>query len=409
MIKRKMKLNELCTFITDGAHHSPPSVDDGKPIASVKDMMDYDIDLNSCRNISDVDFNALVKGNCQPKIGDVLIAKDGSYLKKIFVVEKAPKYVVLSSIGIFRPDVNLIHPYYLNYYFHLDSFRKYVENGYVSGTALKRIVLNAFKRIEIEVPSLQEQERIISKIKPFDDKIRNNEELILNLRTYIKLLFHKWFYEYKVSDKDKPNHSGELPKGWGFVPLDEVIETIIDHRGKTPNKLGSQWSESENGIIALSAKIVKGGELINLEKANRVDISLYNKWMSEKLKDGDILMTSEAPLGEFYFIFLETEYCLSQRLFAIRGNEKVISSIYLYHELSEPRGLKKIKGRQSGSTVFGIRQEELRRVEVLLPPIKIQKEFEKIALPIFEKIRRCEIENRELRSLRDLRIMQLIS
>lgn len=124
LVLRKEKLQDVCTLITDGSHYSPPTVDDGKPIASVKDMLEYDIDLESCRRISDDEYKALVKSNCRPQINDVLIAKDGSYLKKVFVVEKEPEYVVLSSIGIFRPNTELINPYYLMYYFHLASFRR---------------------------------------------------------------------------------------------------------------------------------------------------------------------------------------------------------------------------------------------------------------------------------------------
>ena len=80
----------------------------------------------------------------------------------------------------------------------------------------------------------------------------------------------------------------------------------------TPTKLGSEWSNE--GIIALSAKSVKNHELVNLDIANHVDNDLYNRWMPQKLQSQDILMTSEAPLGEFYYLADFSTYCLSQRL-----------------------------------------------------------------------------------------------
>ncbi|MBK9563657.1 MAG: hypothetical protein IPO37_00170 [Saprospiraceae bacterium] len=65
--------------------------------------------------------------------------------------------------------------------------------------------------------------------------------------------------------------------------------------GKTPLKLGGDWSQDKQGVIALSAKHVKDGKLIKLEDANVVTFEMFEKWMPNKLEDGDILMTSEAP------------------------------------------------------------------------------------------------------------------
>lgn len=109
---------------------------------------------------------------------------------------------------------------------------------------------------------------------------------------------------------------GTYPIDWTLSTLGEVLDTIIDRRGLTPTKLGSEWSNE--GIIALSAKSVKNHELVNLDIANHVNNDLYNRWMPQKLQSQDILMTSEAPLGEFYYLADFSTYCLSQRLFAMR-------------------------------------------------------------------------------------------
>ena len=108
----------------------------------------------------------------------------------------------------------------------------------------------------------------------------------------------------------------KLPKGWEVNKLNDVIVDIIDYRGKTPKKLGGSWSES--GIIALSAMNIKQGQLVKLEKAKFVNDELYRKWMKSEVAKGDILMTSEAPLGETYLVPDNRKICLSQRLFCIR-------------------------------------------------------------------------------------------
>ena len=185
---------------------------------------------------------------------------------------------------------------------------------------------------------------------------------------------------------------------WNHFALGEITELVIDYRGKTPKKLGGDWVE--DGIKALSAKIVKGGRFINLEQANQVSEEMFEKWMPDKLQDGDILMTSEAPLGEFYFMYMDTHYCLSQRLFAIRANKEIVAPSYLYYELSDGHGFSQIIGKRSGSTVAGIRQEELRKVNILIPDIKIQRRFEEYVLPLIKQKRNGEMENLKLIELR---------
>ncbi len=73
-----LTLGDVCEKITDGAHNNPKSVVDGKPMASVKDLTRFGIDLSEARLISEEYFDKLVKQGCQPEVGDILIAKDGN-------------------------------------------------------------------------------------------------------------------------------------------------------------------------------------------------------------------------------------------------------------------------------------------------------------------------------------------
>ncbi|MFZ3382891.1 MAG: restriction endonuclease subunit S, partial [Candidatus Methanoperedens sp.] len=109
------KLEEVCLRITDGSHWSPKTVDDGYPMASVKDMNQWGFDISQCRKIAKEDYEELIRNDCKPLKGDVLIAKDGSYLKHIFVTEKELELVILSSIAIIRPN-NQILPHVLSLY-----------------------------------------------------------------------------------------------------------------------------------------------------------------------------------------------------------------------------------------------------------------------------------------------------
>ena len=145
-------IGELCSTVTDGSHFSPPFIEGGKPMASVKDMHTHGFDLTSVKTISDADFEILKKGDCQPLTNDVLIAKDGSYLKHVFVWGGDYEIVILSSIAILRPDLSEIKPHFFTQVLRQPS-TKSMMSGYVSGSALPRIILKDFKKMKLLIPT----------------------------------------------------------------------------------------------------------------------------------------------------------------------------------------------------------------------------------------------------------------
>jgi type I restriction enzyme S subunit len=341
-----IKLNQLCSKITDGSHYSPKGIDSGIPMLSVKDMEDNRFSYADCKYISNEDYLDLIKSDCKPLLNDVLIAKDGSYLKHVFVIRNETEQAVLSSIGILRPNLKKIVPEYLKYYLQTKSVKETVAKKYVSGSALPRIILKNFGEIDVIYKDITTQHKIASVLSALDSKIELNNRINAELETMAKTLYDYWFVQFDFPDENgKPYKTSggmmvwneelkrEIPEGWEVEILENVVDKIIDNRGKTPLKLGGDWSNDKNGVIALSAKHVKNGKLLKLQDANVVTHEMFEKWMPNKLQEGDILMTSEAPCGEFYLILNDTNYCLSQRLFAIRANKNKVLPNYLYFEL----------------------------------------------------------------------------
>ena len=179
-------LEEVCTRITDGAHQSPPSVNEGYPMASVKDMHDWGISVESCRRISAEDYEDLVRNNCKPLKGDVLVAKDGSYLKHTFVVGEEQDLVILSSIAMLRPNP-VIRPNYLSFTLR-EPTTKARMSGFVSGVAIPRIVLKDFRKFQVLVPPSKVQVAWARHVDPKVEMCRKLISQIENLRRTRDLL-----------------------------------------------------------------------------------------------------------------------------------------------------------------------------------------------------------------------------
>jgi len=313
-----------------------------------------------------------------------------------------------------------LHNEYL--YYWLKTKVKYIDS-LGTGTTFKEVSKGVIENLSIEIPKdIKDQQKIASVLSSLDSKIELNNRINAELEAMAKTLYDYWFVQFDFPDKNgKPYKTSdgkmvwneelkrEIPEGWEVEILNNNVSCILDHRGKTPLKLGGDWVNKGEGVIALSAKHVKDGKLVKLEDANIVSYDMYERWMPEKLKEGDILMTSEAPLGEFYFILNDTNYCMSQRLFAIRADKSKILSTFLYYELSKGNGYSQIIGKASGSTVFGIRQDELRKVNILKPKLDLQITFDEKIKPMLLRIRNNEFQNQRLTELRDWLLPMLMN
>ncbi len=95
--------------------------------------------------------------------------------------------------------------------------------------------------------------------------------------------------------------------------------------------------------------------------------------MKEPLKAGDVLLTSEAPTGEVAFLAEDKDWCLGQRIFGLRGKPDLLDGRYLFYSLRGGEIRHQLMSRTTGTTVSGIRQSELVKIELDLPPIAEQE------------------------------------
>lgn len=301
-------------------------------------------------------------------------------------------------------DEKQLIPEYLMLWFSRPEFDRYAR--FKSHGSVREVMdWDEMCKVELPVPPYEKQKEIVDGYKAITERIALKQKINDNLRASASIMFFNKIRYVQCSECCQETEIGTYPIDWTLFTLGDVLDTIIDRRGLTPTKLGSEWSNE--GIIALSAKSVKNHELVNLDIANHVDNDLYNRWMPQKLQSQDILMTSEAPLGEFYYLADFSTYCLSQRLFAMRANKTIIEPTVLYFQLTDSIGKHQIDIRKTGTTVTGIRQSELIQVPIIVPPMNIQKEFARFCNPIMITIEKNADEIRQLFKLQEMLLSRL--
>jgi type I restriction enzyme S subunit len=165
---------------------------------------------------------------------------------------------------------------------------------------------------------------------------------------------------------------------WKEYTLEDVIEKFIDYRGKTPQKTTA-------GIPLITAKVVKGGKINTPDEY--IDLKDYDRWMRRGLPhNGDVVMTTEAPLGEVAQLEFKNKIALAQRIITMRGKKGVLYNTFLKYMLQSPLVKHRIYSRSSGTTVIGIKSSELKKVEIPIPPVSVQKRIASVLRNLDDKI-----------------------
>ena len=180
---------------------------------------------------------------------------------------------------------------------------------------------------------------------------------------------------------------------WKEYTVADVISTVIDYRGKTPKKLGGDWSDS--GYRALSAKNIKTGKIVQPDSIRYVSEDMYRCWMKEEIQKEDILITSEAPFGQIYYWDSDEKIVLSQRLFAVRINQQFYPK-YIYFYMTSSFFQTELDGRATGTTVVGLRQPELLKCKIFAPDYQEQKRIADTLWCLEQKINNNEAINNNL-------------
>jgi type I restriction enzyme, S subunit len=299
---------------------------------------------------------------------------------------------------------------------------------YVSGSSQPLLTQTALKLLEIPWPSRETRHMIANNGRQIDQLLLMNKNIMNISQEIISALFRSWFIDFdpiKAKAEGKfPNgmdeetaalfpaffedsELGPIPSGWRILTLDEILDTIIDHRGLTPKKLGGDWAEE--GYPAISAMNIKNGKIVKRQNIEYISEELYRKWMKVELKSGDILLTSEAPLGEIYYLFDEEKMVTSQRVFGIRSNPNLMPSIFLRYYLDSHFGQYELHARASGSTVSGIRQSELRKIKIITPPLEIMNYFSNKVKPLIANQYNCDNQIISLGQTLDALLPRLMS
>lgn len=284
----------------------------------------------------------------------ILYGKLRPYLNKVALPEK--NGVCSTDILPIRLKDSLIDRHFLAYLMRSEYFTQ-IATTRSSGANLPRISPEQLEKIRIPLPPREFQKKFSLALQKIESALEKRREAIRLLDDFLKSTFISMF--------------GALLRLKSNITISYVAEDIIDYRGRTPPLC-------EEGIPHVTARQIKNGQ-INWEGTPYVTEATYAKYMTRGLPQvGDVLFTTEAPLGETAIVDVDRKFSLAQRIILIRPRKEKVNSIFLNYLLGLDLFRSNLLKFATGSTVKGISSANFQKVRLPLPKMEIQDRFSKI-------------------------------
>lgn len=407
-------LGDVCEKITDGAHNSPPSVSSGMPMASVKDLTPFGLDLSNARHISRNDYDFLVKQGCKPFVDDVLIAKDGnSALDTVCVVRHDMDVVLLSSVAILRPDKRQIAPEFLKYYFLTKKNIDYLKSNFISGAAIPRVVLKDFKRAEIHLPPIKHQIEITEILGALDDKIELNRQMNETLEATARLFFKDWFVDFgptRAKAEGLPPYLA--PELWALFPdaLDDDDKPVGWREGSladlarlNPEVWGSKKSPASIEYVDLAN--TKWGEIEQTQSFTWEEAPSRARRI---LHPGDTIVGTVRP-GNGSFALIGANRLTGSTGFAVLRPKYPEYREVLYIAATLPETIETLSHLADGAAYPAVRPEIVASHPIIVPDKYCLQAFSAQTTALIDLVLANREESHTLSQTRDLLLPKLMS
>ena len=227
--------------------------------------------------------------------------------------------------------------------------------------------------IKIPCPPNNQQEKIAYfldyKTAQIDRLIEKKQELIERLQEERITIITQAVTQGLTSDINFKDSGvewlGKIPRHWQCAGFTKFISSQVDYRGKTPEKV-------QEGVFLVTAKNIKDGT-INYELSKEyVRDDQYAEIMSRGRPEiGDLLFTTEAPLGEVANID-RTDIALAQRVIKFRGEVAQLDNYFARYWFMSSPFQDHLKSLATGSTALGIKASKLFELRIALPPLEEQ-------------------------------------
>jgi type I restriction enzyme, S subunit len=342
----------------------------------------------------------------QAKTGQFIISRiDARHGASGLIPDELDGAVVTNDFPLFDVAKDRLDVAFLDWMSRTASFVELCKRASEGTTNRVRLSEERFKALNIPLPPLDEQRRIVARIEELAAMVGEVHRLrataIKEVGTHwpatLKLAFDgqlvspvpfkasgqellKQSAKFHINYQETKNNNAHphkpqilnsgpyaLPTGWCWTTMGSVLTHMVDCVNDTPN-----FSEVDTGLLGLKTTNIRPYRL-DLQRRWYMAPEDFVSWnRRQSPQAGDIVLTREAPVGNVCMVPDGISVCLTQRLMLLRAEDHVIQSRYLLHFLNSPCFTNQIATSGRGQTHQHIRVGDAPYFLLPLPPMEQQ-------------------------------------
>lgn len=369
-------------------------VDSGVPVLNGSNLDGFTLKEESFRYVTEEKADSLKRANA--KKGDIVITHRGTLGQIVYIPQNAKyeRYVISQSQFRIRCNEHVL-PEYLVFYFHTRvGQHKILSNASQVGVPALARPSTTFQQIEVELPDIEVQKKIVSILQSFNDKIELNNKINANLQQQAQAIFKSWFVDFELFQDGEfvESELGPIPKGWSVGRLADICTYGKD-------KIAVSELTPENYFSTENMLANKGGYTSAA--------SLPNVLQTARCVPGDTLVSNIRPY------FKKIVYCMmnagcSTDVLCLRPKHSKYNT-YLYNLGYSDAFFDYMVSGSKGTKMPRGDKQQIMSYPVILPPDEVIAQFHEFADAVLKKIWVALEESKKLTVLRDGLLQKLMS
>lgn len=365
--------------------HESDYVKQGTPIVTVEHLGEIGFTTQNLPFVSQKDTERLSRFLL--KEGDIVFSRVGSIDRCVYVKKEQEGWLFSGRCLRVRCDEDKVNSRFLSYYFKLADFKKMMLNISV-GATMPSLNTSLMDDIPLSIPERAEQDKIAALLDKIDAKIENNNSINEELRETVKTIYDYWFLQYEFPNEEgKPYKSSGGKMVWNEELKKEIPES---------------W---EKGTFSDLFEIGNGKDHKHLHEGT---IPVYGS--------GGIMRYCDTPIFEGESVLIPRKGTLNNLIY-VNGAFWTVdtmfyskmkidhAAIYAYYSLKRFD----FEILNTGTGVPSMTSTIIYGLKTVIPNKHILAAFDKVVQPLYQRIKKNDIENMELSSLKDFLLPLLMN
>ncbi|MNP99716.1 Type-1 restriction enzyme EcoKI specificity protein [compost metagenome] len=366
-----INLNKIIIELESGSREKGGSINSGVLSIGGKHLSDDGtFNLDKKEYVSEKFYKKMTSGKIKPF--DILIVKDGATTgKTVFVEEEFPYKEAVINEHVFRVriDSKYANPKYVFYFLNSLEGQKQVLRDF-RGATVGGITRSFVNKVQVPLPSLEDQNKIVSILDKIKIILKNRQETITKYDELLRAIFLDTFGNPMI----RPNQ-------WKLDAIDKCLINLssgTSYGGENHKRL----DDDELGVLKISA-VTKG--FFNADEFKAVKKNVIKSQIVHPAK-GNLLFSRANTLelvGATCIVDADyNDLFLPDKIWKVETDESIIKKIYLYYVLQNKDVRKTFLSIATGSSgsMLNISMDKFKKIIIPYPPIELQEQFEKIHL-----------------------------